>query len=300
MKTPPLALLAALALQATVSASLAQETGQAVFDKGRTALHRGDLALARRCFEELLKAKPDFELAKIHLAQVAAAERELAKIPRSLKVARGSAVERVSMDKVTLEDATGVFVRELQRAGSREGEWNVTLTENLPLAVKERPVSLIASGLLLDDFLEALGVAGGVQFSYTAEGITAREVRGARGQYDAGNPKQPGMDAAAKKITINRLVLDGASAGEALDYLAHKAAELSGGKVKPLFVMRHGCSPRGRVTLDLRNVSLYDAVRSVCLVLDLEEMWFPWGAGIGSRTAAAAAAVPAVVDKPAK
>src|SRR6185503_19670554 len=90
MKTPFVMLLAALGLTGAHPLLAAdpprKETGEEMFERGRKALYKGDLPVARQCFEQLLKAKPEFELARIHLAQVAMAERELAKIPQSLKV----------------------------------------------------------------------------------------------------------------------------------------------------------------------------------------------------------------------
>jgi hypothetical protein len=270
----------------------ASPTGQQLYEKGRAAFHRGDLPEARRCFEKLLKAKPDFELARIHLAQITVAERELAKIPGSLKVARAAVIDRIEWNDRSLEEAMTVVARELERAGAG-GRGGVGISGHLPEAVRERTVRMSASQVSPDHVLDALGFAAAVQISYVGDGLAVRELGEVRGLWDAGDPKQPSLEAAARKIVLDRLVMADASAADALEYLQRKAVDLSGGKVRPIFVIRHDSAPRDGVSLELRNVSLYDAVRSVCLVSDLEEKWFPWGAGIANRQAAAAVTSPA-------
>ena len=290
MKTT-LLLLPLTVLLAAIPAVFAGEpgSGMEVYNKGRAALERGDVVTARQCFEKLLRAKPDFDLARIQLAQVVVAERELAKIPQSLKVARKETVPRMELSGVSLEEAAAAVTRALERAGGGSEKWTVRLGGHLPEAVSQRSISLSASEASVDNVLVALGFAGGVQFSYTAEGLAVREAAGqARGKFDAGDPKAPDMSAAAKKIILDRIVFEDATLTEALLFLQRKSAELSGGRLKPLFVIRHDIAPRGAVTLDLRNVSLHDAVGAVCLMADIEAKWYPWGAGIGSRQAAAA------------
>ena len=283
------------AILATVPAVYAADpsSGMAVYNKGRTALEKGDVVTARQCFEQLLRARPDFDLARIQLAQVVVAERELAKIPPSLKVARKETVPQMALSDVSLEDAAAAVTRALERAGGGSKQWHVTLGGHLNEPVSRRSVTLNASGARVDDLLEALGYAGGVQFSYTVEGLAVREANShVRGKFDTGDPKAPDMSAAAKKLILDRIVLHAATPADALDFLQRKSAELSGGSLRPLFVIRHDIIPRGGVTLDLRNVSLHDAVSAVCLLADLEMKWFPWGAGIDSRQAAAAVADP--------
>ena len=290
MKTT-LLLLPLTVLLAAIPAVFAGEpgSGMEVYNKGRAALERGDVVTARQCFEKLLRAKPDFDLARIQLAQVVVAERELAKIPQSLKAARKETVPRMELSGVSLEEAAAAVTRALERAGGGSEKWTVRLGGHLPEAVSQRSISLSASEASVDNVLVALGFAGGVQFSYTAEGLAVREAAGqARGKFDAGDPKAPDMSAAAKKIILDRIVFEDATLAEALLFLQRKSAELSGGRLKPLFVIRHDIAPRGAVTLDLRNVSLHDAVGAVCLMADIEAKWYPWGAGIGSRQAAAA------------
>jgi len=299
MKTS-FAILSLAVLFPLQSPSLAGEkplTGEQVYEKGRAALDRGDLVTARRCFEQLLKAKPDFEMAKIQLAQVVVAERELAKIPKVLKVARAEVLPRLELSDETLADAAARVARELEKAAS--GAAGTVNTGLVPPAAEKRLVTLSATQLKFDDVLEALGFAGGVQFSYTASGLAMREETGARQQFDAGSTRAADMSAAAGKMMLDRFVLTEASAVEAIAFLQRKAAELGGGAVRPVFVIRHDAAPRGAVSLDLRNISLRDALSSVCLMADLEVKWFPWGAGVGNKQAAAAVTSPPVNAAPA-
>ena len=268
-----------------------QLTGIQIYEKGKAALDRGDLPLARKCFEQLLKAKPDFELGRIQLALVAQAEREDAKIPRSLKVAKAQALSRIEWSGATLGDALSMVAKQLEKAGASE-KLAVNLTGHLPEAVSNRSITMNVSKAPFDQVLEALGIAGEVRISYTTDGIAVSESREGRGEWDAGNPKLPAMSAAAKKIIIDRIAMKDASVVEALEFLQRKAAEVSGGTVRPIFAIRHDFVSRDGVTLDLRNVSLHDAVRSVCLVAEIEEKWYPWGAGIGTRQVAATATGP--------
>ena len=303
VKTIHLLLRAALSLSVPASAwanEPGKSSGLEVFEKGRAAYYRGDLVTARRCFEQLLKVKPDFELARIHLAQVTAGERELAKIPKSLKLARAGLIERIEWDGGNVSDAIATVAKELERQGGGPDHWRVSVGGHLPAQVRNRNISLSASKVSPDNIFEAAGFAGGVQVSYTAEGIALRELGEGRQTWDAGDPKAPGMETAAKKLNIDRFVMEEATVADAMSFLQRKAAALSGGNVRPIFVIRYDTVPRGDVSLDLRNVSLHDAVRSVCLVADLEEKWFPWGAGIGNRQAAAAATSPPVKDETVK
>jgi hypothetical protein len=300
MKTS-LLLLSLAALLPLHVPSLAGEkslTGMQVYENGKAALERGDLATARRCFEHLLKAKPDFEMAKIQLAQVVVAERELAKIPKSLKVARAEVLPRLELSEVTVEDAAATMARSLEKAANGAAG-PVHAGGALPDDVRRRLVSVSASQTKMDHLLQAIGYAAGVQFSYTAQGLAMREETGSRLQYDTGDPKESDLSAAAGNVVLDRLVLQDAEVSEALAHLQRKAAELSGGKVRPLFVIRYDAAPRSVVSLDLRNISLRDAVGAVSLMADREVKWFPWGAGIGNRQAAAAVTGPAEKDAPA-
>ncbi len=299
MKTS-LAILLLAALFPLQPQSLAGEkslTGEQVYVKGKAALDRGDLVTARRCFEQLLRAKPDFEMAKIQLAQVVVAERELAKIPWSFKTARAEVLPRLELSDETLADAVEKVAGLLEKAGGRAA--GALRVEPAPAIAKSRLVSLSATRVKYDDVLEALGYAGGVQITHTAAGLAMREETGARQRFDAGNPAAPDMSGALEKLMLDRFVLEEAEAAGAVTFLCRKAAELSGGAVRPVFVMRHDAAPRSTVSLELRNVSVRDALHAVCLMADLEVKWFPWGAGIGNRQAAAAVTSPPVNEAPA-
>lgn len=279
-----------------------QSAGLQTFEKGRAAYYRGDLVEARRCFEQLLKTKPDFELARIHLAQVAAAEREQAKIPLSLKVAKTATIERMQWHESSVGAAVEAVAREIERAAGNSGKTSVRVASHLPDAVRDRNVSFSVSKVSPDHVLGAIGFAGGVRVSYVPEGLAVREAAVDEGTeaWDAGDLKQQTMETAAKKLILERFVMQEASVVDAMDYLQRKTAELSGGRLRPLFVVRYDAVPRGSVSLDLRNVSVYEAVRSVCLVSDLEESWFPWGAGADNQQTATAVSSPPVTGRAAK
>jgi hypothetical protein len=285
----PAALAIMLCMGPAIANPPAAESGLAVYERGRKALARGNLAEARNCFERLLAARPDFELARIQLAQVAVAERERAKIPASLKLARAHPMERMAWHRGTVEDAVAAVGREIQRkAGGAGNVRGAVSADGVPADVRARLIDLNVRDVPIDHVLQAIGFAGDIIVAYSADGLTLRNASAGAGKWDAGDPKLPAMDAAAKQIILDRLVMEAAEPAEALDYLKRKASELSGGRLRPFFVIRHDCLPRGTVTLNLRNVSIHDALRSVCLVLDLEEKWFPWGAGIANRRSAAA------------
>src|SRR5689334_1425644 len=146
-------------------------------------------------------------MAKIQLAQVVVAERELAKIPKAMKVARVEVIPRLELNEVPLEEAVTTVARMLEKsAGGASGVVNVTCG-TLPGAVRGRSVSLSASQAKFDDVLEAIGYSTGVQISYTVQGLALREETGSRVKYDAGDPKQGNLSAAAGKVVIERLAL---------------------------------------------------------------------------------------------
>ena len=163
----------------------------------------------------------------------------------------------------------------------------VELAGVLPREILDRSLTLHARDATYDQLLQAIGIAGGVYFSYVKGGIAVSTESGK--EFAAGNAGEPSIQADARKLIIGRLQLNDANVSEVLAYLETRAAQAGNGRLKPFFVIRHDCTPRRGVTLDVRNVSLEEAVRAVCLVADLEETWFPWGAGIGNpRTNSAA------------
>ncbi len=68
-----------------------------------------------------------------------------------------------------------------------------------------------------------------------------------------------GLEARLRAVTVSELDLRGVSAGEALRGLA----EAAGGEPAAVLVADPGASSP-RITMRLRNVSLYDALRYVC------------------------------------
>jgi hypothetical protein len=268
------------------------ETGPAVYEKGRQALMKGDLVTARQCFERLLAADPNFLLAKAQLAQVAVAEKELARIPDTLKFARVARSGTFAAEKAQIDDAVALFRRRMEAAAAESGKkLTVNLAGVLPEAISGRTISLSARDATYDHLLQAIGYAGGVSFSYLPGGLAVSAERGAA-EFPAGNAKEPTLQAAARKLNIGNLTLHEADVSEALAYLQLRAEKASNGQMKPFFVIRHDSMPQRGVTLDLRSVSLEEALRSVCLVADCEETWFPWGAGIGNAQPKAATSVP--------
>jgi hypothetical protein len=268
------------AISLCVLPSAAAESGAEVYEKGRRALEKGDLVTARQCFEKLLAANPNFDLALAQLAQVAVLEKKLARIPVTLKTARAQRIDAFAVHQASLEETIRFFCRKLEQTGGAK-PLTVNVTGVLPEAVNERPVTINAREATYDHVLQAVGFAADVSFSYLSDGIAVATERGAA-EFPAGNAKEPTLQAAAAKLDMGRLELHDADVSEAFTNLAARAAKVGGGQVKPFFVIRHDCTPRRGVTLDLRNVSLEEAVRAVCLVADLEETWFPWGAGIGN------------------
>jgi len=220
------------------------------------------------------------------------AEKELARIPDTLKFARATRTGAFAAEKAQLDEVVTLFRRRMESAAGESGhKLTVNLTGVLPEDIGGRTISLSAKDASYDHLLQAIGYAAGVSFSYLPGGLAVSSERGAA-EFPAGNAKEPTLQAAARKLNIGHLTLHEADVSEALAYLQLRAEKASNGQMKPFFVIRHDSTPRRGVTLDLRNVSLEEAVRSVCLVADCEETWFPWGAGIGNVQPKAATSVP--------
>ena len=255
------------------------------YERGRAAYHRGDLVTARGCFEKVLKAVPDFELAKVHLAQVAAAERELAKVPRSLKVSRATPSGRVRWEGVPVADALEATRRLVEKAAGVP----VGLRQQLPADLLQREVVIQMSDGTIDDLLEALAWAGGFRISHETEGLAALPA-GPTGKWDAGTAERPTAEAAARKLVLQRLEVQDATLEEALAFLRLKLREGAGDGPVPTIILRADVAAAGKtVTMDLRNISLAEALRMAAMLAgDLEVRWFPWGAGLEPKAATAA------------
>ena len=280
-----LSALAALPIPVTAAPPERKVSLRDDYERGRSALHRGDLVTARGCFEKVLKAAPDFELAKVHLAQVAAAERELARVPRSLKVSRVTPSGRVRWVGVPVPDALEAARRLVEKAAGVP----VALRQQLPADVLQREVVIQMSDGTIDDLLQALAWAGGFRIAHETEGLAALPA-GAVAKWDAGTAERPTAEAAARKLVLQRLDMQDASVEEALAFLSLKLREGAGNGPVPTIILRADVPTAGKsVTMDLRNISLAEALRMAAMLAgDLEVRWFPWGAGLEPKPAAVA------------
>jgi hypothetical protein len=255
-----------------------------VYEAGRRAFHQGDLTKAKTAFAKVLLAKPDFDLAQIYLAQIRHAEAQWAARPHSQKVAEQAMVRSVKLEAVSLADALEVTRRELEKAGGRA----ISLVMDLPGDALDRTVSLSVENLPMRHFIDAVAFAGDVRIAWHPNGLSV-----------TANPTTPDkmeparaaavktMQAAAEGQVIPRLFFDNISVPEALQWLQLKADRPGG----PLIVLRGPARP-APVTLDLRHVSLSDALRSVAIVADLEVSWHPWGAGLAAKSPVPVIAAP--------
>jgi hypothetical protein len=292
MKSTSLTLMAALLgpvflLTGTAGAESGKEDLTKVYEAGRQAFHRGDLARAKTAFTRVLQAKPDFDLAKIYMAQIRHAEAQWEARPRSQKIAEKAQVRKVALTGVTLADALEVVRRELEKAGGGEAAGRIALITQLPPEVLERPVSLTVAELPMMDFVEAVGFAGDVRIAWHAEGLS---VTPSGGMADRPDPRA--AEAAVQRIKTNaaariipHLKMEELPASEAWARLL----PWTGPAGVPLIVVRQP-SPEMKVTLDLRQIPLSEAIRSVAMVCAQEVTWHPWGAGVSVKPAVAAAA----------
>lgn len=284
MKSKTLPLMAALMgpvmmFTGIAAADPGKEDLTGVYEAGRQAFHKGDLARAKAAFNKVLQAKPDFDLAQIYMAQIRHAEAQWAARPRSQKIAEQAVVKAVELQAVSLADALEVARRELEKAGGGPTAGAIGLLTDLPAGALDRPVSLSVRNLPMMQFMDAVAFAGDVRIAWHAKGLSV-----------TANPATPDklepartaaiktMQAAAQAQVIPRLTFDNISVPEALQWLQLKADRPGG----PLIVLRGPVRP-ARVTLDLRHVSLSDALRSVAIVADLEVSWHPWGAGLAAK-----------------
>ncbi len=293
MKSTSLTLMAALLgpvliFAGTAGAESGQEDLTKVYEAGRQAFHRGDHLKAKAAFAKVLRAKPDFDLAKIYMAQIRHAEAQWEARPNSRKLAEKIQMRQVLLTGVTLADALEVIRRELEKAGGAGAAGNVALITQLPPEVLDRPVSLVVPDLPMLDFVEAVGFAGGVRIAWHAGGFSVTLPGDAAGRPDP--PQQAAlqrMKTRAAATILPRLKMDRLQPAEAWARLRHLA-----GPGAPLIVVREPM-PDTPVTLDLRQIPLGEAMRSVALVCGQEVVWQAWGAGVTVKPAVAATAVAA-------
>lgn len=296
MKTTSLSLMAALLgpvfiLTGTAGAGSGggQEDLTRVYEMGRQAFHRGDLVKAKAAFAKVLQANPDFELAKIHMAQIRHAEAQWEARPRSRKIAETAQVRKITLTEVSLADALEMVRRELEKAGGGEAAGRIALLTQLPPEVLERPVSLTVPELPMIDFVDALGFAGQVRISWHAEGLSVTPPGGLT------EPPDPrAAEAAIQRVKTNaaariipHLKMDNVPASEAWARLAAWTSPTG----VPTIVVREPV-PGTKVTLDLRQIPLSEAVRSVAMVCGQEVTWHAWGAGVAVKPAVAVTVPP--------
>lgn len=255
-----------------------------VYEAGRTAFNKGDLAKAKIAFARVLKAKPDFDLAIIYMAQIKHAEAQWEARPRSRKIAEKAVIAEVALTKVTLSDALEVLRREVEKAGGPTAAGNIALISDLSPDVLERPVELTVRNLPMMEFVDAVAFAGGVRISWHEKGLSVTATG------TAPVPSDPGHEAAVKAMRqaardqiLTGMQMDGVSVREAVAWLTARTAPGKG----PLIVVREPVGA-ARITLNLRNVPLSEAINSVALIAGLEVSWHAWGAGLSVKPQLAA------------
>lgn len=250
-----------------------------VYESGRTAFNKGDLAKAKIAFAKVLKAKPDFDLAIIYMAQIKHAEAKWEARPRSQKIAEKATVALVVLSKVTLADALEVVRREVEKAGGGPAAGAISLLTDLPPEMLEQPVELTVRDAPMMQFIDSVGFAGNVRIAWHDRGLSVTT----NAMMDAA--ADPAMATAArsmKQLARERILpnvqMQDASVREAIGWLTARIEPSQG----PMIVVREPAGP-ARVTLNLRNVPLSEAINSVALIAGLEVSWHPWGAGLSTK-----------------
>jgi len=284
MKVKTLPLMAALlgpvmAFTGMAGAEQGKEDLTKVYEAGRTAFNKGDLAKAKLAFIKVLRAKPDFDLAQIYMAQIRHAEAQWAARPRSQKIAEEARVAVVDFKAVTLGDALEVVRRELEKAGGGPGAGTIELLTDLSVGMLERPVSFSVRNLPMMDFVDTVAFAGEVRIAWHPKGIS---VTASQPVPDKMEPVTAAavkaMREAAQAQVIPLIQFDNTSLAGAIQWLQGQAAPDMG----PLIVLRGPVNPT-KVNFELRNSSIPDALRSIAIVADLEVTWHPWGAGLAPK-----------------
>ena len=285
MKSKNLPLMAALMgpvlfFTHTTAAEIVREDLTKVYEMGRKSFNKGDLAAAKIAFAKVLRAKPDFDLAIIYMAQIRHAEAQWEARPRSQKIAEHSRVKKVELKEVTLGDALEVARRELEKAGGGAKAGTIELLTDVPAGTLDRPVTLSVGNLPMEQFVDTLAFAGDVRIAWHPKGLS---VSANRASPDKLEPPAAAalrtMRETAQAQLIPRIHFENASVEEALQWLQGQTSADKG----PLLVMRRPANPT-KVNLKLRNSSIPDALRSLAIVADLEVSWHPWGAGLAPKT----------------
>ena len=280
----PLLLLAALLgpvspLSHLTAAEPVREDLTKVYEAGRNAFNKGDYVKAKAAFAKVLKAKPDFDLAIIYMAQIRTAEAKWEARPRSQKIAEKSSVSTVTLTKVTLADALEVVRRELEKAGGGAEAGAIALLTDLPAEVLEREVDFSVRNLPMPQFAGIVGFAGGVHLAWHQQGISVTAHPPVLQDDDPAVAATKAMQQTARGKILPSVKMDGASVAEAMAWLNRQITPGTG----PLIIGREPLSRRP-ITLDLRHIPLTEALNSIALVSGMEVSWHPWGAGLSPKT----------------
>ena len=252
-----------------------------VYEAGRAAFNKGDLTQAKTAFAKVLKAKPDFDLAVIYMAQIRHVEARWEARPRSQKIAEKTIVAAVDFKAVTLEDALEVVRRELEKSGGGPSAGKIEVLTDLPASALDRPVSLSVRKLPMRHFADAVAFAGNVRIAWHPKGFSVTDFAGSGGVPEAGEVTAlEAMRETGRTTVIPSIQLSDASVEEAIHWLQGQVGP------SPLLVLRGPVHP-GKVTLQLRNSSLADALNSIAMVADMKVTWHSWGAGLASKSALA-------------
>lgn len=293
MKFPALPILAALAgpvllLSTPVSASAAEQNLMEVYKAGRTAFNKGDLVTAKAAFTRLLKADPNFELGKIYMAQIRYAEALHEARPRALKIVEKARIGSIAFGEIPLSDALELVRREVEKAGTGPTAGAIAMKTDLPAEVLERPVSLAVKDVPMQDWIDAVAYAGGVRIAITQEGLSVTVPPVPLDPNDKGAvAAMQKMRQRAQEQVLARMSMDHTTLRDALAWLQQQADKSQG----PLIVTRTGV-PATTVTLDMRNVPLSEAIRTLAILADLDVEWCAWGAGLRPKNSEPAAPAP--------
>jgi len=295
----PLLLLAALLgpvfpLATLSAAEPVREDLTKVYEAGRNAFNKGDYVKAKAAFAKVLKAKPDFDLAIIYMAQIRTAEAKWEARPRAQKIAEKSSIATITLSKVSLADALEVVRREVEKAGGGPAAGSIALLTDLPAEVLEREVDLSVSKISMQHFADIVGFAGGVHLAWHQQGISVTANAPILQDDDPAVAATKTMQQAARDKIMPQLKMEGASVAEALVWLNQQMSPGAG----PLIIGREPLSRRP-ITLDLRHIPLTEALNSIALVSGMEVSWHPWGAGLSPKTELASATTP-IQDSPVK
>lgn len=286
MKFTLFPLMAALAgpvllFSASGTAEAAPGDGMEIYKAGKTAFYKGDYVTAKTAFAKLLKADPDFLEGKIYMKQIRLAEEKWAARPRTQKISETARMGRVEFWEIPLSDALELVRREVEKAGANTPNAGpVVLLTDLPAGVLSRTVSLAVKDVPMQWWVDAVGYAGGVRIAWDQKGISVTAAADSPGPDAATAAAIRSMRERAESRILPRVSLEKVSVADALVWLGRQTAEPSKG---PLIVSRAGIPQAATVSLDLRHVTLSDAIRSVALVADLEVDWEIWGAGMRSK-----------------